>query len=288
MPESPLIDSGITQGAVIDCSALSAEVRQCVQENRAIADRRRKPVTPDRRLIVLSQDCDIVSSGQQNIEVLATKVKRHLPASGSHLSRPRDYSKLYLPYDGLYLECQAELISTIPKSQLEGVNPEGLLPTVSRKSRQILLDWRVGTYRREPLPDRFNRPLFAFLHDEQVGFSDFLEDHYEDISDVFVMVFPEDEGAQQYDVSMTFVLSETCPEGFASTVETELREFLTRLDENENSLNFVQLDGREWTHPVPDVTLDLVATAEDISLLDINRMKRLNTDFLCYPDDDEA
>lgn len=279
-----LIERGIRQGSIISCRGLSKEAREAISECRAIRERRNKGVSEEQVLLVLSQDCDVGNPNLPSIEVLAVKTKK--PKRGDYdLTKPRNYSKLMLPWEDNLLECKADLISVIPKETLSNEESLSIAGELDEKATRILVDWRVGCYKRIPFPDYFNKEFLNYLRGSESGLSDFLERNYENILDLFLLVIPADEEcADCYDVTVTAVLTDNCSEQSEEEIRQSLTEHWKTLDQNSSRVNFPQVTDN-WIHGQRDTLMEIVARPEDISLADLTQLKRFNSDFMCYPDD---
>lgn len=279
-----LIERNVRQGCLISCNEIRPECLTRIADHRAIEKKRRKEISENHFLLVLSQDCDIAAPNRKYIEVLAVKIKKDKRGKFERLSKPKDYNKLYLPYNGQYLECEAELISVFPKEDLEAESLN-IEDNLSPKNLRILKDWRTGAYNREPFPHNFNVNFLSYLRNEDTGLERFIEENYEEIYDLLFYVNPDDqEDAPSYDVSLTAVLSNDCNPKKEEEIRSELLKHLESLND-ESPLNFVQIT-EHWLFEQPDIFLDLVARTEDISLEDMLKLRTFNTDFLCYPDSD--
>jgi hypothetical protein len=129
--------------------------REKVEElNKASVDRRLDE-SPEMRLIVLSQDCDIVRDPKDEpfIELIAAQPilqKKH-----STWQNPR---LLHISYAGLLLEVNIHDRFRVKKIALAGHQPdEKMIP--SQDERGILRQWVASRYIRPAFPDEFNRRI---------------------------------------------------------------------------------------------------------------------------------
>lgn len=278
-----LIDAGVRQGAVIDCSCLDGEIIEKVKQCRAVPSKRGKEVTSSHRLLVLSQDCDISNTRIDFIEVLAVKCKPRISTGDRAYTAPRNYLKVYLEHYGLYLECKADYISCIPKTDLNAAFFDSI-EQLNERSHRILLDWRTGYYKREPFPHTFNVAFHRHIRQAENNFEAFLQEHYQDILDLYVFVSPSEENAPHYEVSITASLSDGCTSELRETIEQKLKAYWQAINDSSENINFIQIT-ETWEDPAIDnFTHEFTARREDISLLDLSYLRIFNTDFLCYPD----
>ena len=279
--EEPISLERLRQGALIETAGLDEKVEAHIKESRAIKKYREKGVGD--YLLLLSQDCDIASCSNSYIEILAVKLKKPEKAP-NQLQVPRDYGKIYLRYRGGFLECKADLISVVEKSQLEG--PLIYAGHLDDRSVRIMRDWRAGRYTRAPFPDGFNSVFVPFLRES--GLNEFLEQHYTDIEDLWVYVYPEEENAARYDVSITAQISPECNPQDEETIEAYLKKSLQRLELEAARLNLGQFNNNSWLFGFPNCTILVTADGADITLEDLATLRRFNTDYLCYPEQESG
>lgn len=259
---------------------------QALMDNRAVSRARTKPVTGKNRILVLSQDCDIASSNETNIEVLVISPVPKRKQSRV-IEKARSTKKLQLFIDDEAWLCDVDLISLVPKKCLEEEDLE-VLGKVDSRTLDLLRTWRINRYAREPLPDGFNQDfVFGYLRIPETGFEAFLEQYREDILDLYVYVSPDsEEEVEQYLVSLTALLDHKCASDKASKIEEELWRHISNMHLDDNRLHMLQVD----PSVIPDdfgATLDVVAYPKDFSMQDAFAMKRMTLDYLCYPDDVE-
>ena len=174
----------------------------------------------------------------------------------------------------------------VPKESLAADAGLSVSSKLDERSTRVLLDWRVGCYKRVPFPHNFNLEFMKYLHGAQSGLSGFLEDNYKNILDLFLLVTPGDEEyAKEYDVIITAVLTDDCFNEKANEIEQTLRGHWKTLTETSALLNFPQISNK-WLHDEQNVLMEIVVKPEDVSLADLMQLKQFNSDFLCYPDDD--
>ena len=103
----------------------------------------------------------------------------------------RNYKKLQLPINDEFWLLEAELISIIPKASLE---KDGILVTgtLDERAKDIMIDWRIGRYNRKPLPDKLNQDfLINYLKSPEYKLGEYLENHHDDIIDLFIYATPK-------------------------------------------------------------------------------------------------
>lgn len=280
-----LVDAGIKQGAIIDCKNLPTDIAETISNSRAIISYRSKPVTAERKLVVLSQDCDIYNCNDPYIEVIVISlIKENKQNEG--LQNNRSYKKLQLPMLNGYWLFEAELISVIKKDIFDNhkLVIEGELP---EREHQILIDWRVGRYNRRPLPDGFNKAfLIDYIKTEGNSLGDLLEKNAHVISDLFVYVSPfDDETAEEYCVGVTALIFQDRTDEEISNIELEIKKHCEILHNAQNPLKMYQIDGQYY--PTEDnPPIDFALRLADFSFFDATKMRRLNLDYLCYTDHD--
>lgn len=271
----------LQQGAIIPATALSDKAKAAIMDGRALAEARQRPVLDERKVVVLSQDCDI--SSDSNIElVVISKEKK----GSESIQLNKSYRKLQLQIDGDWWLFEADMISIIKKSLLElnndgtPIKPSGRLPD---KERRILIDWRIGRYKREPLPHNFN---LAFLTDyikkpgNELG--TFLSENNDKIAEIYVYVDPNDDDAHEYIVGITALLKdgEDISSAFEQEAAAMLREHCQKLHNDDNVLKMYQIDNTLLPESLPPS--DFVVRMENFSFRDASLMRRINLDFLCY------
>lgn len=281
----------LRKGHLIQSDALDDQVKEHIQDSRVIQGKRGKGLGA--YLVVLSQDCDIGNSKDKCLEVVVGKIltaKKADRERGSRFDKPINYQKLIVRFGDQYLELHTDLISVIEKSELpEAIPCAGQL---DEREIQIVTDWRVGRYNREPFPHEFNLPFKTCFEDLKLW--EFFEEHYQSVVDIFVYVDPRnDEHSAQYDVSVTALLDDDCPDEIRAEIESRLTQALrelasrTKSDDEQATLYCGQVTGTWFSEEPPPCTLDLVAQAHDVSLHDLLFLRRFNTAMACYPDTDE-
>ena len=285
MSSDSLIDLGVRQGTIISCSAFSGEFNLLVSESRALIETRRKPVSKDHILLILSQDCDIDSKTVQYVEVLAYKAAKDREAS-SVVKKGRSFSKLVIQNGEkkqLFL-LESKFLSCIPKSRLvEEINAAAIdcSNTFDRHSFDIVLQWFSSKLIRKPFPHPFNEAFKALLDD---GLGPFLEVHHNNIIELYAYVSPDEETAEKYEAIIVALLSPDCSSGDKDAIEGTIKKYLEQMQENDPHIRLMQLDGTAG-----DI-LDNVAYVQEASEF-IKRdeliLKPYTLNYLCWPDDED-
>ncbi|MFT5548187.1 MAG: hypothetical protein ACI9CO_000101 [Candidatus Azotimanducaceae bacterium] len=284
-----LMERGITQCAVIKANSLSANIAKEIPECRAEPKAREKPITDERLIIILSQDCDIYKpiSSEKNLEVLVASKAKARDAGEERLAKARNPRRLVIEHDGKHWLCDASFISIIPKKLL--IDDDGWAVSSNLDSRQsdIILQWRINRYTRKPLPDKFNQAfIIEHLQNPDTNLQRFLERNHNQITDLFAYVWPQEEAAEKYWVSLTTLLAEQCSPDFKENIEATLQDHIDLLHSANNSLHMLQCEWEEHGNAnIP--TQEIAALPEDFSMADANAMKRLTLDYLCWPDPEE-
>ena len=138
-----LYNSGFIQGAVINAPTLSADVESAIKEGRASVPARNKPILPERRIIVLSQDCDINNSNEKNVELIVVKEASTGEALNESIAKTRSSKKVVVAHEDKRWLCDESLISIIPKTLLEEAgkigNPILLKRGLAAKMEDLLM-----------------------------------------------------------------------------------------------------------------------------------------------------
>lgn len=144
-PRLELIKNGWAQGAVIDYSAVDKEFIAASIINGSVKSKHQA------KLLVISQDCDILSSEDYVECLLLKKVSREaLNQKNGH--NPR---KIQLdPINGLFWEIRADDIIYLQKKHLFSVSPLSDF-LVSADQLLIIKQWKANRYTRTGLPENF-------------------------------------------------------------------------------------------------------------------------------------
>ena len=278
--ESSLYDRGLVQGCVFVCDEQA--VHDAIKNGRSAEDFRQKQVNSQTLLLVLSQNCDINSSGDKYIELISLKTKNN---PSPRVQYVQNYRKLHFPFNGSYYECEAELISIVNKSVFDEVDFE-IKGTLDNRTLDSVIDWRVGRYNRKPFPHNFNTDFIQnYLKANGNALGEYLEDNRDYIDHLHVFVKPDDvEDAEDYLVSMTALMFNDVDEEKRLEVESVLREHAGILHQADNRLTMVQMQDEL----VPDGfngSLEFAIGPEDMSILDASISRRITLDYLCYTEE---
>lgn len=281
-----LIEKGVRQGALLPLSALGLNLLGEVGGNRALPEARVKKLRDQDLLVVLSQDCDIANPGETHIEVVVAKeLSAGNARRGEAVRRVRSTRKLHFRRGGTYFECHIDWIASIRKELFLNEADFTALDVLEERSREMLITWRINRYARAPLPDTFNRAFVSgYLRGEGRALASLLEARRDAISDLYVFVFPHDETAQTYQVSITVLVTMQCPETVFSELEAAMAQHIQALHDLDNGMNMLQADGVPLSDHGPPL-LDLVLRPEEFTMDAVFAMKRLAVDYLCFPDD---
>jgi len=189
-----------------------------------------------------------------------------------------------LYYDGCYWEIHIDLISSVEKSLLLSNTDWQQMLQLPGAKRELLITWRINRYARAPLPGDFNWAFVSgYLHQPGNTLAAFLEVNRESILDLYVYIVPDEEGAQQYLVTVTLLVCQECSDELFAECESQLSEHLSILQGSGGPLIFMQIA----QEAVPDNLfhmMDFVARPEDFTMRDMYVMKRLSVDYLCFPE----
>lgn len=295
-----LLDYDVRQGAILNCAKISDECQDGIKNGRALTKARNsklraKKMEP-RSLLILSQDCDISSTNNQYIELVAL---RPINTISSRVSRNQNYSKLQFTNDGQCWEAEAKYVSVIPKDLLENEFKNSLTTVSSSlndKNLTKIIDWRVGCYNRRPFPHKFNTAfLFDYIKQENNELGNFLDCHEDDILGLYLYVNPmDDEDAELYTVIVNGVIFKkghddeaiANEQRFKFQFDEVLRSALTELETEDNGITFPQITGLDIDLPYDDIHLELVIEEDNFTLYDARAMTLFNLDYFCYNDDE--
>lgn len=277
----------LVQGSFIMAKHLSVDLRKTIQDSRAIPAYRAKLLLDTDMVIVLSQDCDIASDNEKYVEIIVAK-KCKKKEGDSRVQKGRNSRKLQIPIDEHHWELEIMLIGNVPKQVLRDECRLGIDGVLAEREKNIFVQWRANRYARVPFPDRFNKAFIdRYVRPAESGFAAFLEERRDEIADLYLFVAPKDEEVDEYLVSITALLDHYCPAQSSENIQQWLMAFIKKLHEEDNGLRMIQIDGDK----VPGehyATLDIVARPEDFSMLDAMFLKRLNLDYLCWPEEEET
>ena len=280
-----LHDIGFKQGSIVECDSLSIELCKEIEQHRPLISQRSKPIAPKdskNKLIVLTQECDIARGKQ--IELIFAK-----PLADDKVyvgkTKTRNLECLHLPHDGKYLELKSSLISTVPCAVL--LNDTKFSPTgrLSKDGRNLIKNWRVQTYTRDPLPDAFDTFFFRnYVHTKDNQFNDLLTSHAGDVADVYVYIHPDKAQADLYFVSFTILLASDVNQVSFNEIESKSKLMLAEIN-NLDGIQVLQIDRSGFSSEYAPTTDMLVARPEDFTMLDVMSMEKLRLHSYCGPDD---
>ncbi|TMP41394.1 MULTISPECIES: hypothetical protein [unclassified Pseudoalteromonas] len=281
-----LIEIGIRQGTILTFNKGIDSDNSIFQDIKAgrfglFSDGK---VGPSNILLVLTQECGIAS--RNTIEVLqGKKDKKFNEEKNRHLLNAQDYSKLVLKIgEDFYSFKETELSKVNQEAVLKLFDDELIrLGQLESWQKRRLLDWRRLEYTRVPFPDKFNRAFKSYYTKEGKWFSDFLQENQGNIDSVRVYIDPDDENADEYNISFCALLTDDCSEEQAEEISVKLLEMLTEINEIAPFLNPLQLDSYEGGMDVPDaVMLSLTERYDEFTFANAFHMKEFNLEFLCY------
>ncbi|MCL1091573.1 hypothetical protein L2744_18600 [Shewanella profunda] len=286
-----LINIGVRQGTVLGFSEhltiQSAEFK--VLEDNIKKGRygifEPKGVSKSHLYVVLTQDCTI-SSGKY-IELAQLKKKTVKDESKvQHLLLGKDYSKLYVNFEGDIYETEEALLTKVSKELLiEALSSEDLKvkSSLSITSMKIVLDWRLLAYRREPFPDKFNRILIDYFKKSNFWFTDFLSENQEHVHSVRIFVTPEsDEDADLYHFSITLVLTES-GQAHDETLFDGLERMINEFSQMNGVVGLQTEEFEQSSFAFPEhLTISLTVNLDEFSFANAYVMREFNFQYLCY------
>jgi len=269
----------------VPVAAVDKSFLNVIAEARALPSERNKACKDQDVFLVLTQDCDIASSQEKCVEII---LARQCPArklkNNETLKGARNTRKLHIQFNGCFWEAHIESISYVDKAELLANVDWKHLGQLPENKTELLITWRVNRYSRAPLPDAFNKTFVSgYLRQPDNTLANFLQDNHDHFQDLYVYIEPDEEGAQNYLVSVTLLVAEGCPDELIETSEAQLSAHLARLHSEENTLNFMQVE-TDLIHDNISHIMDLVARPEDFTMRDVQVMKRLAVDYLCFPE----
>lgn len=259
-------------------------IMSLIQEGR-FGESQRKGISTDSLFITLTQDCSIANASKYIELAQLKKCKVKDESRVAKLLLGRDYSKLILKVEEDYYELEEILITKVKKLDLlNAINTghmemQNMLPT---RTNKILLDWRLLTYFREPFPDQFNKTLFAYLHESEYWFTDFLLEHQEHIHSIRLYVTPDDESAEQYQFSLCALLTPSGEEN-QDHIEGQIDKMLLEFSQYKciYCLQTVDLDSETIFLP-EHLVLSLTSTLDEFTFATAYVMREFNFQYLCY------
>lgn len=172
---SQLYEKGWKQGAYIDCTDLSDDLRKACWPGSPKLNLAKELSETRNLLILLTQACDIAAScnNEPTLEfVIARRPRKKKPPHSLNLDA-RSSRYLELEINDYWYKAEASKIVHIPKQIiLEECN--NLHPLhLSDQDVEILARWRANRYMRVALPDTFNNKIKPLI--DQGLFDDGLE-----------------------------------------------------------------------------------------------------------------
>ncbi|TKF13711.1 hypothetical protein FCV66_12855 [Enterovibrio norvegicus] len=288
---SALIELGVRQGSILafkpDITEKSDEFKEL---EKSIKTGRYglfepKGVTKKNLYAVLTQDCSI-SSGK--VIELAQLKPHNLkdPSKAESIFLGKNYSKIYLNYDGEFYEAEESLLTKVNCGVIHSAITDGSLilkKPLPNNDIRILLDWRTLAYFREPYPDNFNRTLGEYLCDKGKWFVDFLKEKNSNIHSVRIFVSPEDqEQAQEYKFSITALLT-TEGEEIQEYISSLLEKMVNELNSFGN-ITCLQIEGCESSNfEYPEhLTIAFTSTLDEFTFANAYVMREYNFQYVCY------
>ena len=282
----------LRQGNWLSCALLEENIKTHIVDARSDILARELQIECADNIIIVSQDCDIHNANILTIDVLIGKVilnKKAKKANAFHKSR--NYQRLVLKIDnGQWWEFHASSLSSVSKELFMDALPlePDSIKELTDRNKGIVLTWLSSKYIREPFPHCFNLAFLPYIWKNKNKFADLLEEHHDDIIDVYVYVFPEsEEFSDSYEVALVLLLDLNCSDEVKEHLEKSLKEHCKFLHQQElegiSKLNMLQV-----TEEAESV-LNNVSYAQwpaDFSKEDELSMKSLTLNYLCWPDDE--
>ncbi len=273
----------IWQGSILKASDLDQKILEQIKLNKSIEKYRNKKIGDSLLAVVLSQNCDISNPNEPYIEVLIFSAKSKPKASDKSIMSGKNTRKIALENNGETLTSDINNISYIEKDLIADTYPHWCREKLDKHNTQMLTKWRINRYIREPFPHRFNEELiFNYIKKPSTGFEDFVIKYRDQIYAFYVFLDPsQDESADNYLVSITAVLFETCDQTSKTEIESELKRHISEIDRQSSVLTMLQTN--EAMIPADfNSSLLVAAWPEDFTLQDVMSMKELNIDYLCW------
>ncbi|WP_299980472.1 hypothetical protein [uncultured Pseudoteredinibacter sp.] len=264
----------------------NCSIKESIRENRADPSKRAKPFKPTDKLVILSQDCDI--NGQEStVEVAVLSIPKGGDRTSSRISKVRDVKKLRIKHGDDHYVLHVSLIGVLSKVELLECLDKFHIEHLDEENLSILKKWRVNRYSRAALPHKFNTDFIqARLAPEDSGLRQTLEANHKHVLGLYAYVFPLDEDAPRYYVSVSIVLSlKAKEETGVSAFHDALMGVLKQVHKESDHLHMLQVEDVEFGQSrLP--TRDLVVPPEDFTAEDQILMSELTLDYMCWPDAD--
>lgn len=250
---------------------------------RAAERYRSRPIPDDALLIMLSQECDIAQS--KDIEIgIAQSIKLGKEYDGKKKSR--NLAEIHLRIDKTWIALSSEKCGVVERKILEEdaqFVPHGYL---NRNSVNILNTWRARRYTRVGLPSAFDKRFFReYVRSPESGFESFLEQFHEKIDSIYASIFPSEEEAPMYWVSLLAVLSPECSKTDEDLVRRALQLHIEALNKV-GGLSMIQASDCMGVPPQARPPNEMLAASpSSITLMDLASMVELRLDMYCWPDE---
>lgn len=240
------------------------------------------PKGSNNKLVVLSQECDIARG-----KLIELAFAKPLPIKKVYSGKTgtRNLECLHLPHGDGYLELKSSLISTVPCDVL--LTDDGFQPCdeLGVDGRNLVKNWRVQKYIRDPLPDAFHTFFFSnYAHRESNLFDDLLSSHAASIADVFVYIDPDGAEAELYFVSFTVLVANDISQETFDDITRKAKLMLEEIN-GVDGIQVLQIDSTGFLADRVPSTEMLVARPEDFTMLDVLSMEKLRLHSYCGPDD---
>ena len=287
--DETLYDRGFRQGTCIECIDLESDTCLVIEDHRAASRKRSKPIIASAKdakpnmIIVMSQDCDISQGNDVELAFAKPLPPKKIRQANQ---KTRSLDKLHMPALGETWEIEASMISIVPQDDL--LKDQQFKPTntgLNSSEINLLITWRTRSYTRDPLPDGFNKSFLSnYLRKGPNKFDSLLEKYANEIVDIYVHIYPNDESAEVYFVSFTALLSDDVADDCVETIKTEAKEMIEEVN-GQNGLHALQIDiPKDFSSENLPSTMLSVAMPYDFTMEDATRMKTLRLDSYCWAD----
>lgn len=164
---------GVKQAVCLRAADIDKDLRNSWVDSYPKKKNRAKPIPDNALLLVLSQDCDIAASDNDDNSIELALCK---PINDSKVWDPNKFAhsvrKLHFQCDSKWYEAKVDYILTVEKKFLLGAykSKKYEVLELSESDAKVIPVWRANRYSRVGLPDEFNRYLSLILksHIEQI------------------------------------------------------------------------------------------------------------------------
>jgi hypothetical protein len=244
------------------------------EDHHRLTDLLRVEIPRGTRVVVVTQDCDVVHSsieGEPFIEVLFAR-SLEAPPDGSvtYGKNPRRLQiPITLPSSQHYYECLAHLRYVLDRNILSGLSPDpGCI--VESAALKIVRSWLAARYTRTAFPDEFNKRIAVVLR----GQSRILKTKGDSLSGIYIAVTPWEEldanGIYRLQLYATIEPDKWADAGIRSEMESVIAQIATAIDGCEG----VEVENFE------------LRSEDNITLADLRFLRRWDYDYLSYRDPD--